>query len=140
MSAGAADTRVPRPAAWELTAPPVLAADRSRRLVDYVLLRTTGLALSVLVLGHFAVTHFVTDVARNDSAFVARRLSSGLWIAWDSAMLAAALAHGSAGVRLALADYTTDRRTRRLLERAVVALAVFLFVVGASAIARAAGA
>ena len=140
MSAGAADTRVPRPAAWELTAPPVLAADRSRRLADYVLLRTTGLALSVLVLGHFAVTHFVTDVARNDSAFVARRLSSGLWIAWDSAMLAAALAHGSAGVRLALADYATDRRTRRLLERAVVALAVFLFVVGASAIARAAGA
>ena len=138
MSTGAADTRAPRPAAWELTAPPAVAADRSQRLVGYVLLRTTGLALSVLVLGHFAVTHFVTDVARNDSAFVARRLSSGAWIAWDSAMLAAALAHASVGVRLALADYATDGRRRRLLERAVVALAVFLFVVGALAIARAA--
>jgi succinate dehydrogenase / fumarate reductase membrane anchor subunit len=138
MSAGTADTSAPRPAAWEPAASPtVVADDRSRQLVDYVLLRTTGLALSVLVLGHFAVTHFVTDVARNDSAFVARRLSSGVWIAWDSAMLAAALAHATVGVRLALADYATDGRRRRL-ERAVAALAVFLFVVGAIAIARAA--
>jgi succinate dehydrogenase / fumarate reductase membrane anchor subunit len=107
-------------------------------MLDYILLRTTGLALSVLVLGHFAVTHFVTDVARNDSAFVARRLSSGVWIAWDSAMLAAALAHASVGVRLALPDYVTDGRRRLLLERAVVALALFLLLIGGTAIARAA--
>jgi succinate dehydrogenase hydrophobic anchor subunit len=99
-----------------------------------VLLRLTGLVLAVLVLGHFAVTHFVTDVAHDDSAFVARRLSSAVWIVWDSAMLGAALAHGAVGVRLALADYASPRR-RRLLERLVVALAAVLLVVGSLAIA-----
>ncbi|HVU78142.1 MAG TPA: hypothetical protein VHC67_11195 [Gaiellaceae bacterium] len=135
MSSPAPTTSVTRPAAWEL---PALVPDedaRTRRLVDYVLLRATGVVLSVLVLGHFAVTHFVTDVADDNSAFVARRLSSALWVTWDSAMLAAALAHGAIGVRLALADYASGRR-RRVLHRTVVALTTVLFVLGAIAIAR----
>lgn len=136
MSAGATDSLPLRPAAWELPAPaaPEQQGD-ARRVVDYVLLRATGLILSVLVLGHFVVTHFVTDVAHDDSAFVARRLSSALWIAWDSTMLAAALAHGSVGVRLALADYASGRR-RRVLQRAVVGASAVLFVLGAVAIGR----
>jgi succinate dehydrogenase hydrophobic anchor subunit len=109
--------------------------DGTSRAVDYVLLRATGLALSVLVLGHFAVTHFVTDVAHDDSAFVARRLGSGLWVTWDSAMLAAALAHGAVGIRLALADYASGPR-RRVLERGMLAVAAAVFVLGAVAIGR----
>jgi succinate dehydrogenase / fumarate reductase membrane anchor subunit len=127
-----------RPAAWE-AAPSPVREQRAPRLVDYVLLRLTGVLLSVLVLGHFVVTHFVTDVARDDSAFVARRLSSAVWIAWDSAMLAAAVAHGSVGLRIAIADYATPAR-RRVLERVVLALGTLVFTVGAAAIARAAGA
>ena len=75
-------------AAWER--PPIAVplvtseSERTPYLVDYVLLRVTGVLLSVLVLGHFVVTHFVTDVARDDSAFVSRRLSSVLWVVWDS--------------------------------------------------------
>jgi succinate dehydrogenase hydrophobic anchor subunit len=134
MSAGAADAPVTRPAAWEL-APFAAEAENARPRVDYVLLRVTGLVLSVLVLGHFAVTHFVTDVARDDSTFVARRLSTSIWIAWDSTMLAAALAHGSVGVRLALADYASGRR-RSLLQGSLAVLAGGLFLVGAIAIAR----
>jgi succinate dehydrogenase / fumarate reductase membrane anchor subunit len=134
MSSGAANSSVPRPAAWELPAP-AARDEHASRLTEYVLLRVTGLALSVLVLGHFAVTHFVTDVAHDDSAFVAQRLSSGIWVAWDSAMLAAALAHGSVGLRLAIADYASGRR-RRLLQHSVVGLAGALFVVGTIAIAR----
>lgn len=126
----------PRPASWERAPSPPVVDDPSR-LFTYVLLRVTGLMLSVLVLGHFAVTHFVTDVARDDSAFVARRFSSVLWIAWDATMLAAALAHGAAGVRLALADYSADAGRRRFLERCVVSFTVVLFVVGVIAIARA---
>jgi succinate dehydrogenase / fumarate reductase membrane anchor subunit len=135
MSTPAAPSHVARPAAWEL--PPLVPEDdpRARRLVDYVLLRATGVVLSVLVLGHFAVTHFVTDVADDDAAFVARRLSSALWVTWDSAMLAAALAHGAIGVRLALADYSSGRR-RRVLQRTVLAVTTVLFVLGAIAIAR----
>jgi succinate dehydrogenase hydrophobic anchor subunit len=134
MTAGLYDTQTPRPAAWELTSPPAAPEQPAGRLLDYVLLRLTGLVLAVLVLGHFAVTHFVTDVAQDDSAFVARRLGSALWILWDSAMLAAALAHGAVGVRLALADYASPGR-RRVLERGVVLLAALVFVVGAFAIA-----
>jgi len=120
-------------AAWETVAPVAHQDDgASPRLLDYVVLRLTGLALAVLVLGHFAVTHFVTDVAGDDSSFVARRLSSALWIAWDSAMLAAALAHGVAGVRIALVDYAAE--VRRRLERATVALSLALFGIGVLAI------
>lgn len=135
MSAGVDTTTAPRPAAWELQSPAAI-ADTSSRLFDYVLLRVTGVVLSVLVLGHFAVTHFVTDVAHDDAAFVARRLTAGLWITWDTTMLAAALAHGCVGVRLALADYASRRN--RLLGRAVVGVATVLLVLGAIAIGRAA--
>jgi len=127
----------PLPAAWELASPTAAATDRSSRLFGYVLLRVTGLMLSVLVLGHFAVTHFVNEVARDNSAFVARRLSSVLWIAWDATMLAAALAHGAAGVRLALADYSGNARTRRVLEHVVSSVSLVLFALGAIAIAHA---
>jgi succinate dehydrogenase / fumarate reductase membrane anchor subunit len=127
----------PRPAAWERPPSFVAVGDPSSRLFTYVLLRVTGLMLSVLVLGHFAVTHFVTDVARDDSTFVARRFSSILWIAWDATMLAAAIAHGTAGVRLALADYAADAGRRRFLERCTVSFSVVLFVLGVIAIARA---
>jgi succinate dehydrogenase / fumarate reductase membrane anchor subunit len=139
MSAPPAETALPRPAAWELPGPLAATAgdEARRRLVDYVLLRATGVVLSVLVLGHFAVTHVVNDVARDDSAFVAHRLSSALWIAWDVTMLAAALAHGSVGVRLALADYASGRR-RRLLLRTFAVVPAVLLVLGAIAIAKAA--
>jgi succinate dehydrogenase hydrophobic anchor subunit len=127
-----------RPAAWERPA----AADRptaeQSRLASYVALRVTGVMLSVLVLGHFAVTHIVTDVARDNAAFVARRLSSAVWIAWDATMLAAALAHGAIGIRLALVDYTATRTRRRLLDRLVFAIAGILLALGVVAIARAA--
>jgi succinate dehydrogenase / fumarate reductase membrane anchor subunit len=129
------------PAAWER--PPLATwapaeTQGARNVVDYIVLRLTGVLLSVLVLGHFVVTHFVTDVARDDSAFVSHRLSSTVWIAWDAAMLAAALAHGATGVRLAFADYTNGRR-RRAVSRLVAGSSVVLFVVGAAAIWRLAG-
>jgi succinate dehydrogenase hydrophobic anchor subunit len=126
-----------RPAAWDIPQPSAVAPVSSGRLFDYLLLRLTGLLLAVLVLGHFAVTHFVTDVARDDSAFVARRLSSVIWIAWDASMLAAALAHGATGVRLGLADFASGGRAR-VLERAVISVSVVFFVLGAIAIALAA--
>jgi succinate dehydrogenase hydrophobic anchor subunit len=52
-------------------------------------------------------------------------------------MLAAALAHGSVGVRLALADYASGRR-RRLLLRTFAVVPAVLLVLGAIAIAKAA--
>ena len=67
-------------------------------------MRATAVLLAVLVLGHFAMTHLVTDVAATDSSFVLRRWSSALWIAWDLTMLATALLHASCGMWLVIAE------------------------------------
>ena len=123
-------------AAWERPSPATVADLAPAPIVEYLILRLTGVMLSVLVLGHFAVTHFVTDVAHDDSAFVARQLSSALWIAWDATMLAAAVAHGAAGVRIALRDLASG--SRRRLEWALAAASLAVFVVGVAVIARAA--
>jgi len=45
----------------------------SGRLFYYVMVRVTGLMLAVLILGHFAVTHIITDVPETRSHFVSRR-------------------------------------------------------------------
>ena len=126
----------PRPASWELPGYEPASLERSRSW-EYVAVRVTGVLLSVLVLGHFAVTHFVTDVAHDNAGFVARRLSSTLWIAWDSTMLAAALTHGAVGVRIAARDYSRSRR-RHAASRAFVAGVIVVFAVGVAAIARSA--
>lgn len=125
-----------RPASWELPSHRAAAAVPATRAWEYVAVRVTGVVLSVLVLGHFAVTHFVTDVAHDDAGFVARRLSATLWIAWDSTMLAAALGHGAAGVRIVLRDYAGSERRRRVYTRALGAGALVVFAVGVAAIAR----
>lgn len=128
-------TAGPRPASWELPRLRATTTEPSRTW-EYVAVRVTGVLLSVLVLGHFAVTHFVTDVARDNASFVARRLSSALWIAWDSVMLAAALAHGAIGVRVAVRDYSSSPRRRRAATRVLAAGVVVVFVIGVAAIAR----
>jgi succinate dehydrogenase / fumarate reductase membrane anchor subunit len=124
-----------RPAIWELPPLDTAVIDGSPPW-EYVAIRATGVLLSVLVLGHFAVTHFVTDVADDNSSFVVRRLSSALWIAWDSTMLAAALAHGAMGMRIALRDYSSSARGRRVTTRLLAALVLLFFALGVAAIAR----
>jgi succinate dehydrogenase hydrophobic anchor subunit len=105
------------------------------RLAAFLLMRTTAALLAVLVLGHFAVTHLTTDVAETGSSFVLRRWSSGLWLAWDGTMLAAALAHAACGLWLVIDEQAPARRARRLLHAAVATVAGLLLVVGAAAIA-----
>ena len=130
-------TTAGRPARWEL-APEQAAPGGSDSAWEYVAVRITGVLLAVLVLGHFAVTHFVTDVAHDDAGFVARRLSSALWVAWDSTMLAAALAHGGIGIRLVIADYAGSTRSRHVLTVASTLGTVAIFAVGVFAVVRAA--
>ena len=109
----------------------------SGRLFYYVMVRVTGLMLAVLLLGHFAVTHIITDVAETGSDFVARRWSSVLWLLWDWTMLTAAMLHGAAGVWIAIEDYTPDREKRRRRQRLLVSISTLLFALGLVVIAAA---
>ena len=104
------------------------------RLAAFLVMRVTALALAVLVLGHFALTHVVNDVAQTGSSFVLQRWSSGLWLAWDWTMLAAALAHAGAGIWL-LIDEQAPAARRRPFQAALAATVAVLLTVGTAAIA-----
>ena len=105
------------------------------RLVTFVVMRATALLLTILVLGHFAVTHLVTDVAETNSSFVLRRWSSALWLAWDWAMLATALVHAGAGLWLLVDEQTGAVSLRRRLRLAVGATVAVLLGLGTVALA-----
>lgn len=101
------------------------AAPRGRpSRANYVLIRGTGLLLVVLALGHFALTHIITDVAETDADFIARRWANVGWVMWDAALLMAALAHAGAGLRAILRDYAPSRH-RTFFAIAVVVLCLF---------------
>jgi succinate dehydrogenase hydrophobic anchor subunit len=107
---------------------------RRPRLAVFVLMRATAAVLAVLVLGHFAVTHLVTDVADTDSSFVLRRWSSALWLAWDWTMLATALAHAGCGLWLVIDEQARSATARRAWHVAVGLAVATLLAVGTVAI------
>lgn len=104
------------------------------RVAAFVVMRATAVVLAVLVLGHFAVTHVVNDVAETDSSFVLRQWSSALWLAWDWAMLVAALAHAGTGIWLLVDEQATAARTRRLCHAALAGTVAVLLAVGTAAL------
>jgi succinate dehydrogenase hydrophobic anchor subunit len=108
---------------------------RPRGLLTWVVVRVTGLLLAVLVLGHFAVTHVLTDVGETGSAFVAERWRSAVVLGWDWLMLAAAVLHGAAGLRLVIVEYAGQGRAR-LLTALLVTVSAGMFVLGTATIAR----
>ena len=99
-------------------------------LASFVLVRITGLALTVLVLGHFALTHIVHDVSDTDAAFVAHRWGSALWVIWDWLMLTAAITHGAAGVWIAIDDYTPELASRSVRRSILVVLSAATLAIG----------
>jgi succinate dehydrogenase hydrophobic anchor subunit len=107
----------------------------SARTVSFVIMRVTGLALAVLVLGHFTLTHIVNDVADTDSAFVAQRWNSALWVAWDWLMLATAVIHGASGVWIAIDDYTPEQTRRRLPQSILIGVSALALMLGTVTIA-----
>lgn len=105
-----------------------------RGLVWWLMVRLTGIILSVLVLGHFALTHILTDVAQTNSGFVAARWASGFVVGWDWIMLAAAVLHGVAGLRVISDDYAPVG-LRRAAHWLLAALALVMVALGTWTIA-----
>ena len=92
--------------------------------------RISSLALFVLALAHFAMTHFVFDPADQSAEWVRQtRWSSVALRALDWGMLMAVLVHGFLGMRTVLQDYVPSR-VRRLALGALYALALVLFALG----------
>lgn len=100
-----------------------------RRRTAYILLRLTGVMLSVLVLGHFTATHVTTDVADTNSQFIDGRWATVFWVAWDGVMLVAVWAHAALGLWSVTADYSTGIARKRY-RTSVLALVTFLLMYG----------
>lgn len=100
------------------------------RELSYIALRTTGLMLAVLALGHFLITHITNDVAETDSSFVISRWSSTIWVAWDVLLLISALIHAFAGLAVVVHDYSKNQKSRIRTLRLLSIFVMFLLITG----------
>lgn len=96
----------------------------------YLTIRVTGVMLAVLALGHYGLTHIVNDVAETDSAFIATRWSSALWIVWDALLLGAALLHGMAGMATVIRDHRPDAPSAKRWIAIGAGVTAILFIIG----------
>jgi succinate dehydrogenase hydrophobic anchor subunit len=100
----------------------------------YLTIRVTGVILAVLALGHYGLTHIVNDVAETDSAFIAERWSSALWIGWDGLLLGAALLHAMAGMATVIRDHRPDAQSARRWIVLGAGGTVVLFILGVASL------
>lgn len=103
---------------------------RSNEAWSWAFMRLSGLALVLLALVHFAITHIVNDVARTDYDFVARRWHNPAWRLFDWLLLALALAHGANGLRWIVEDYVRAPGARKTAMGLLYGLTGVLAVVG----------
>lgn len=103
---------------------------RSPEAWSWVFMRLSGLALVLLALVHFAITHIVNDVAHTNYDFVAERWRNPLWRLFDWLLLVLALGHGANGLRWIVDDYVRRPGPRRAVKGTLYALTATLVVVG----------
>src|SRR5918996_5784297 len=86
-------------------------------MAAWLFMRLSGIVLVVLVIGHLLI-QLVLDggVSKIGFAFVAGRLASPFWQAWDLLMLWLAMLHGGNGLRTIINDYTRRDGTRLALK------------------------
>lgn len=109
---------------------PRLRRRRSAEAWSWAFMRLSGLALVVLALVHFTITHIVNDVAHTDYDFVAERWHNPAWRLFDWLLLVLALAHGANGLRWIVDDYVRAPAPRRVVKVALYGLTAALMVVG----------
>ncbi len=104
-------------------------------LAVWYLMRLTGLALFVLALSHFSITHFVFDPAEQTSQWIVdTRWGDLLWRTVDWLMLTAVIFHSFMGVRTVLQDYSRGG-LRTVLTMSLYLVALALFAMGTMAVA-----
>ncbi|MCA9971633.1 MAG: hypothetical protein KC425_15520 [Anaerolineales bacterium] len=91
----------------------------------FLFMRTSGVALLILAVGHMLIQHVLNDVHNLTLQFVAMQWDSWGWKAYDMLLLAFAFSHGINGLRNVLGDYIHNRRTMRTIS---IVLAVFVVI------------
>jgi succinate dehydrogenase / fumarate reductase membrane anchor subunit len=97
-------------------------------LAVWYLMRLTGLALFVLALGHFSITHFIFDPATQTAQWIIDiRWGSVLWRTVDWLLLTMVVLHSFLGVRTVVQDYTAGGvRTAFTMLLYLAGIALFL--------------
>jgi succinate dehydrogenase / fumarate reductase membrane anchor subunit len=103
-------------------------------LAVWYLIRLTGVALFVLALSHFSITHFVSDPAEQTSQWIFDERWGGLlWRTLDWLMLQMVVFHAFLGMRTVLQDYMRGgARTAALMT--LYLLGFLVFVMGTVAV------
>jgi succinate dehydrogenase / fumarate reductase membrane anchor subunit len=100
----------------------------------WYLMRLSGLALFVLALSHFSITHFIFDPATQTSQWIVdERWGSVLWRTVDWLMLAMVVLHSFMGVRTVVQDYTRGG-ARTVLTMLLYLTGIALFAMGTMAV------
>ena len=94
----------------------------------WYLMRLSGLALFVLALGHFSITHFIFDPATQTAQWIIDdRWGSVLWRTVDWLLLTMTVLHSFLGVRTVVQDYVSGgARTALTMLLYVTGIALFL--------------
>jgi succinate dehydrogenase / fumarate reductase membrane anchor subunit len=97
----------------------------------WYLMRITGVALFVLALSHFSITHFIFDPSEQTADWIAEnRWSELFWRSFDWLMLTMVLLHSFLGMRTVISDIIRAPRARLVTLSALYLLGLTLFVLG----------
>ena len=100
----------------------------------WYLMRLSGLALFVLALGHFSITHFIFDPATQTAQWIVdERWGNVLWRTVDWLMLTMVVVHSFLGVRTVVQDYTAGG-VRTWLTMLLYLAGIALFLMGTIAV------
>ncbi len=103
-------------------------------LAVWYLMRLSGLALFVLALGHFSITHFIFDPATQTAQWIIDdRWGSVLWRTVDWLLLTMVVLHAFMGVRTVVQDYTRGG-ARTALTMLLYLAGIALFLMGTIAV------
>jgi succinate dehydrogenase / fumarate reductase membrane anchor subunit len=91
----------------------------------FLFMRTTGIALLILAVGHMVIQHLLNSVHNLTLQFVANQWNDWGWKAYDLLLLVFALTHGMNGLRTVLGDYIHNRNTMKIIN---IILAVFVVI------------
>lgn len=101
----------------------------------FLFMRTSGILLLVLAVGHMMIQHVLNSSANLTIQFVAERWNSWGWKVYDMLLLVFAYLHGMNGFRNVLGDYIHSDGAMKAINITLGAFAVITIIVAGFAIA-----